>query len=87
MTTAYIYNKNQKVVKSVKQRQLDWLKANPWPVHMFRSSNVIGEAIVKVHLDSRNEALAEPRNDERFHNIGTMHPKNSGRFTGKTARR
>lgn len=49
--------------------------------------NVMGEGPAlppKEKLMCSNVALAEPRNDDRFKDIFTSHPSNSGRFSETT---
>jgi hypothetical protein len=75
---------NPKFHNTISDLQRVWLATHKWPSHLFstgRGGNVIGTAPdLGDRLFDRNQALAEPRNDPRFKDINSMHPKRTGKI-------
>lgn len=70
--------------KGFHQEQRDWLKNNPFHATGIPSFSRFVDSLSesrKKEIEARNESYLSPRFDERFKNINTMHPANSGRFS------
>lgn len=75
---------NPQFHNTISDLQRDWLVSRKWPSHLFntgKGGNVIGKSPdLGDKLYERNQALAEPRNDPRFKDINSMHPKRTGKI-------
>ena len=72
---------------SISTQAAIYKQKHPFPA--MQGKNVIGKKELPEEgtssfkaLKNRNEALAEPRNDEKFHKISTMHPCRAAVFAG-----
>lgn len=82
-------SKNPHVPMSLQMKAFQALVEKFEPFTGSGKNNVTGKAQLPEYdtparrmLEARNEALANPRNDERFKNIGTMHPSRAAVFQG-----